>query len=74
MLAFSTSDNHDASTLQQLSLKSRNKLIRLTPMDRASMEHYLINCHERGKFPRNAAFPDGFRLVWIGRRNSRVVG
>lgn len=48
MLAFSTIDNHDASALQQLSLKSRNKLIRLTPMDSASMEHYLNNCHKRG--------------------------
>ena len=48
MLAFSTIDNHDASALQQLSLKSRNQLIRLTPMDRASMKHYLTNCHERG--------------------------
>ena len=48
MLAFSTVDNHDASALQQLSLKSRNKLIRLTPMDRAAMEHYLNNRHERG--------------------------
>jgi len=48
MLAFSTIDNHDASALQQLSLKSRNKLIRLTPMDSASMEHYLNHCHERG--------------------------
>ena len=48
MLAFSTIDNHDASALQQLSLKSRNKLIRLSPMDSASMEHYLKNCHERG--------------------------
>ena len=48
MLAFSTIDNHDGSALQQLSLKSRNKLIRLSPMDSASMEHYLNNCHERG--------------------------
>ena len=48
MLAFSTIDNHDASALQQLSLKSRNKLIRLTPMDSASMEHYLNHCHEQG--------------------------
>ena len=48
MLAFSTIDNHDASALQQLSLKSRNKLIRLTPMDSTSMERYLSNCHERG--------------------------
>ena len=48
MLAFSTIDNYDASALQQLSLKSRNKLIRLSPMDSASMEHYLNNCHERG--------------------------
>ena len=48
MLAFSTINNHDASALQQLSLKSRNKLIRLTPMDSASMEHYLNHCHERG--------------------------
>ena len=48
MLAFSTIDNHDASALQQLSLKSRNKLIRLTPMDRAAMERYLNECHERG--------------------------
>ena len=48
MLAFSTIDNHDASALQQLSLKSRNKLIRLTPMDSASMERYLTDCHERG--------------------------
>lgn len=48
MLAFSTIDNHDASALQQLSLKSRNKLIRLTPMDSASMERYLTDCHQRG--------------------------
>ena len=48
MLAFSTIDNHDASALQQLSLKSRNKLIRLSHMDSASMEHFLNNCHERG--------------------------
>ena len=48
MLAFSTIDNHDASALQQLSLKSRNKLIRLTPMDSAAMERYLNDCHERG--------------------------
>ena len=48
MLAFSTINNHDASALQQLSLKSRNKLIRLTPMDSASMEHYLNHCHARG--------------------------
>ena len=48
MLAFSTIDNHDASALQQLSLKSRNKLIRLSLMDSASMERYLNNCHERG--------------------------
>ncbi len=48
MLAFSTIDNHDASALQQLSLKSRNKLFRLTPMDSASMEHYLNHCHKRG--------------------------
>jgi len=48
MLAFSTIDNHDASALQQLSLKSRNKLIRLTSMDSASMERYLTDCHERG--------------------------
>ena len=48
MLAFSTIDNHDASALQQLSLKSRNKLIRLTPMDSASMERYLTDCYERG--------------------------
>ena len=48
MLAFSTIDNHDASALQQLSLKSRNQLIRLTPMGRAAMERYLNECHERG--------------------------
>jgi hypothetical protein len=48
MLAFSTIDNHDASALQQLSLKSRNKLIRLTPMDRPAMERYLNECQERG--------------------------
>ena len=48
MLAFSTIDNHDALALRQLSLKSRNKLIHLTPMDSASMEHYLNNCRERG--------------------------
>ena len=48
ILAFSTIDNHDASALQQLSLKSRNKLIRLSLMDSASMERYLNNCHERG--------------------------
>ena len=48
MLAFSTIDNHDASALQQLSLKSRNKLIRLTPMDSASIERYLADCHARG--------------------------
>ena len=48
MLAFSTIDNHDASALQQLSLKSRNQLIRLTPMGRAAMERYLNECHENG--------------------------
>ena len=48
MLAFSTIDNHDASALQQLSLKSRNKLFRLTPMDSASIERYLADCHARG--------------------------
>ena len=48
MLAFSTLDNHDASALQQLSLKSRNKLMRLTPMDHAVMERYLGECHARG--------------------------
>ena len=48
MLAFSTLDNHDASTLQQLSLKARNKLMRLTPMDHAVMERYLGECHARG--------------------------
>ncbi|MEC8159003.1 MAG: hypothetical protein VX095_07060 [Pseudomonadota bacterium] len=48
MLAFSTIDNHDTSALQQLSLKSRNKLIRLTPMNRVAMERYLGECHERG--------------------------
>ena len=48
MLAFSTIDNHDASALHQLSLKTRNKLIRLTPMDSAAMARYLKNCHERG--------------------------
>ena len=48
MLAFSTIDNHDALALQQLSLKSRNKLIRLTPMDSASTERYLADCHARG--------------------------
>jgi hypothetical protein len=48
MLAFSTLDNHDASALQQLSLKSRNKLMRLTPMNHEAMERYLGECHERG--------------------------
>jgi len=48
MLAFSTLDNHDASTLQQLSLKARNKLMRLTPMDDVVMERYLGECHARG--------------------------
>ncbi len=48
MLAFSTIDNHDAPALQQLSLKSRNKLIRLTPMGRAAIERYLNECHESG--------------------------
>ena len=48
MLAFSTLDNHDASALQQLSLKSRNKLMRLTPVDHAVMERYLGECHARG--------------------------
>ena len=48
MLAFSTLDNHDASALQQLSLKSRNKLMRLTPMDDVVMERYLGECHARG--------------------------
>ena len=48
LLAFSTLDNHDASALQQLSLKARNKLIRLSAMDRDAMERYLIECHERG--------------------------
>jgi hypothetical protein len=48
ILAFSTIDNHDASALQQLSLKSRNKLIRLSPLDSASMEQYLSHCHDKG--------------------------
>ena len=48
MLAFSTLDNHDASALQQLSLKSRNKLMRLTPMNHEVMECYLGECHDRG--------------------------
>jgi len=48
LLAFSTLDNHDASALQQLSLKSRNKLMRLTAMDREVMERYLTECRERG--------------------------
>ena len=48
MLAFSTLDNHDASALKQLSVKSRNKLMRLTPMDHEVMERYLGECHERG--------------------------
>lgn len=48
MLAFSTLANHDASTLKQLSVKSRNKLMRLTPMDHEIMERYLGECHERG--------------------------
>lgn len=48
LLAFSTLDNHDASALQQLSLKARNKLMRLTKMDREAMERYLTECHERG--------------------------
>ncbi len=48
MLAFSTLDNHDASTLQQLSLKARNKLMRLTPMNHEVMERYLGECHARG--------------------------
>ena len=47
MLAFSTLDNHDASALQQLSLKSRNKLMRLTPMDYEVMERYLGECHDQ---------------------------
>ena len=50
MLAFSTLDNHDASALQQLSLKSRNKLMRLTPMDHAVMERYLGECHARASW------------------------
>ena len=48
MLAFSTVDNHDASALKQLSLKSRNKLMRLTPMDEDAMQRYLADCHQRG--------------------------
>ena len=48
MLAFSTIDNHDASALKQLSLKSRNKLMRLTPMDEDAMQRYLADCHQRG--------------------------
>ena len=48
LLAFSTLDNHDASALQQLSLKARNKLMRLTKMNREAMERYLTECHERG--------------------------
>lgn len=48
LLAFSTLDNHDASALQQLSLKARNKLMRLSKMDHGVMERYLTDCHERG--------------------------
>ena len=48
MLAFSTMDNHDASALKQLSLKSRNKLMRLTQMDEDAMQRYLADCHQRG--------------------------
>ena len=48
MLAFSTLSNHDATALQQLSLKSRNKLMRLTEMDHSAMERYLTECHQRG--------------------------
>ena len=48
MLAFSTLNNHDAAALQQLSLKSRNKLMRLTEMDHSNMERYLTECHQRG--------------------------
>lgn len=48
MLAFSTLSNHDAAALQQLSLKSRNKLMRLTEMDHSVMERYFTECHQRG--------------------------
>ena len=48
LLAFSTLDNHDASALQQLSLKARNKLMRLATMDQQAMERYLTECHDRG--------------------------
>lgn len=48
LLAFSTIDNHDVSALQQLSLKARNKLMRLSTMDRETMERYLTECHGRG--------------------------
>ena len=48
MLAFSTMDNHDASALKQLSFKSRNKLMRLTPLDEGAMQRYLADCHQRG--------------------------
>ena len=48
LLAFSTLDNHDAAALQQLSLKARNKLMRLSKMDYETMKRYLTECHERG--------------------------
>jgi hypothetical protein len=34
--------------LQQLSLKARNKLMRLSTLDRETMERYLTECHGRG--------------------------
>ncbi len=48
MLAFSTESNHDAAALQQLSLKSRNNLIRLTEMDHPAIKRYFSECHQRG--------------------------
>ena len=48
LLAFSTIDNHDVTALHQLSLKARNKLMRLSTMDRETMERYLTECHGRG--------------------------
>ena len=48
MLAFSTLYNHDTTALQQLSLKSRNKLMRLTEMNHSAMERYFSECHQRG--------------------------
>ncbi len=48
MLAFSTLANHDSSDLRQLSIKSRNVVLRLSELNNESMENYLSECYERG--------------------------